>query len=86
MEFVGFGDRRLIALFGAGATTVILACVASIIAYSDSVVRLADTWQFYFRCSILVIVLLIALWFQFNPEYIRRREFEEDIRQNESSK
>jgi hypothetical protein len=79
-------DRRLIALFGAGATTVILACVASIIAYSDSVVRLADTWQFYFRCSILVVVLLIALWFQFNPEYIRRREFEEDIRQNESSK
>ena len=78
-------DRRLIALFGAGATAAILACAASIIAFSDSVVRLADTWQFYFRCSILIFVLLIALWFQFNPEYIRRREFEEDIRQNENS-
>jgi hypothetical protein len=77
-------NRRKISLLGGAVTAAIVICGAAIVNFSDATVRLAESWQFYVRFCIVVFIVLTALWFQFNPEYIHRRDIEKDMNQTQS--
>lgn len=72
-------QRLALTVIGGAVVAAIVATATAIVKYGDDVARMTETWQFYVRFSILVFTLLAALWFQFNPNYIRRRENDADI-------
>jgi hypothetical protein len=59
-----------IALFWSGAVAVYL--------FPDAVARLAEQWQTFIGIAILLILVLLGLWYQFDPAIVRFNDFRND--------
>lgn len=68
--------RRLALCFlSIAAIATIIAGAVMVYHFSDSIARLTDLWQFYVGISIPSILLMAALWYQFDPAIVRFNDF-----------
>jgi len=74
--------RRITAtLLGSLVTAFILVCGWAITRYGAEIANLASEWYVPVGFSIPVIILLYALWSQFDPTVVRFNDFRKDIEQ-----
>jgi hypothetical protein len=45
--------------------------------YQQQICQLVDFWQFWLVVSLLGSIILIALWYQYDPAIVRLRDFEQ---------
>ena len=71
--------RRLaLSLLGSAAVALLVATAVAVIWFNYIIAVLTEELSFYLITSIIVIAILIALWFQFDPAFVRRRDFEKE--------
>jgi uncharacterized membrane protein YbhN (UPF0104 family) len=66
-------------LLGSLATVVVCLIVSGTLlfyAYYATISRLAGYWQFWLAASLLASLMLIALWYQFDPAIVRFKDFQ----------
>jgi hypothetical protein len=68
--------RLTLSLFGLLVVFVIGACAVTVTWYNQLASQLVDFWQFWLVVSLLGSIILIALWYKFDPAIVRLRDFE----------
>jgi len=68
--------RRMLTFFGGLVVCVIGACAVAVTKYNQQISQLVDFWQFWLVVSLLGSIMLIALWYQYDPAIVRLRDFE----------
>jgi hypothetical protein len=66
--------RLVLALLGSAATILILSVAISVLWFAEPVARLSENWQAFVGVAILAIIILFALWYQFDPAVVRRKD------------
>jgi hypothetical protein len=72
--------RRLVLGFlGASAVATIVLGAFAVFRFSADIAQLTDLWQFYVGVSIPSIVIMLALWYQFDPSVVHFNDFKKEI-------
>ena len=72
--------RRLaLAFYGALMTAAALFGAFAVYRFHEQVVQLAGYWQFYVVIAVPSILLLLSLWYLFDPSAVRFKDFQKDI-------
>jgi len=75
-----YKHRRLKSgLIGCVAVMLIVLCGIGLILFNKVVAPLTERWEFYVGVSIPVSMILLALWYQFDPVNIRFNDFRREI-------
>jgi hypothetical protein len=70
-------QRHMLTFFGGLVVCVIGAWAVAVTKYHQQISQVVDFWQFWLVISLLGSVMLIALWYQYDPAIVRRRDFEQ---------
>jgi hypothetical protein len=70
--------RVALGLLGAAAVAVIVAGAFAVFRYGADIAPLLG-WTFYIGISIPAIIVLLALWYQFDPSIVHFNDFKEEI-------
>lgn len=73
--------RRLLLGF-LGTTVVCLFCALALVVYlfHEKLAEFANYWQFWLVVSLLIGLVLIVLWYQYDPAIVRFKDFQETRR------
>jgi TIR domain len=71
--------RLVLGLLGAFAVATILFASFAVFRFSADIAPLTELWQFYVGVSIPSIVIMLALWYQFDPSVVHFNDFKKDI-------
>jgi hypothetical protein len=66
--------RMLLGFLGTLAVCVISGCAVAAARYHRTLSQLTDYWQFWLAVSLLACLMLIALWYQYDPAIVRFRD------------
>ena len=69
--------RTATSLLAAAALIAICLSAFVVIRFGESIAILTEHWQFYVAVAIPMIVILVALWWQFDPEVMQLNDFKE---------
>jgi len=72
--------RLLLGFLGTALVCAIAVCSVAIAKYHETIAQLVEFWQFWVAASLLISVMLIALWYQYDPALVRFRDFQERLR------
>jgi hypothetical protein len=75
---VRYGRLTLCLLAGAAVAAILLGAF-TVYKYSSDIAVLTELWQFYVGISIPAIVILMALWYLFDPSMVHMRDFRREI-------
>jgi hypothetical protein len=70
-------QRHMLTFFGGLVVSVIVAWAVAVMKYHEQISRLVDFWQFWLVGSLLGSIVLLALWYQYDPAVVRLRDFEQ---------
>ena len=71
--------RLLLGFLATIAVTLVAGCAAAVLAFPEAVARVTDIWQFWVAAAIPISIMLLALWYQFDPAIVRFNDFRRDI-------
>ena len=71
--------RLSIGLLGGAAVMLIVLCGVALILFNKEVAALTEPWDFYVGVSIPTSMMLLALWYRFDPAVVRFNDFRKDI-------
>ena len=72
--------RLMLGLIATIITSLLSVSIAAIYFYHGIILRLTDYWQFWLAISLLLTLVLIALWYLYDPAIVRFRDFQETAR------
>jgi len=72
--------RLLLGFIGTVAVALLALAAVAVVQYRGVMSQLTDSWQFWVTVSILISLLLIALWYQYDPAIVRRRDFQASLK------
>jgi hypothetical protein len=73
--------RLLLGFIGTVAVCLIVACTLAVYRYHQTISQLCDYWQFWLAISLLGSLMLVALWYQYDPAIVRFKDFQEGGRE-----
>jgi hypothetical protein len=71
--------RLVLGLLSAAAVATIILGAFAVFRFSADIAQLTDLWQFYVGLSIPSIVIMVALWYQFDPSVVHFNDFKKEI-------
>lgn len=72
--------RTALALYSAFMAAAALSCAFAVYHFHEQVALLAGYWQFYLVVAIPSIMMLLSLWYLFDPSAVRFRDFQSVVR------
>jgi TIR domain len=69
--------RMLLGFVGTLAVCLISGCAVAAALYHQTLSQLTDYWQFWLAVSLLAYLMLIALWYQYDPAIVRFRDLQD---------
>jgi hypothetical protein len=73
--------RLALALLGATAVSMIVVGAWAIFHFRTEVVHFAVSWEYYAGFSIPIMMMLLGLWYLFDPAMVRLKDFRKEIEQ-----
>jgi hypothetical protein len=70
--------RIALSILGGAAIALFLSGAVAVYLFPDAVASLAEQWQTFIGIAILVILILLGLWYQFDPAIVRFNDFRND--------
>lgn len=71
--------RRMLAVWGLLAVGMMLLAAFAVFRFGADLAHVTGSWQFYVAIAIPSIVIMLALWYQFDPSVVRFRDFKHQI-------
>jgi hypothetical protein len=71
--------RLVLGLLSAATVATIILGAFAVFRFSADIAQLTDLWQFYVGISIPSIVVMLALWYQFDPSVVHFNDFKKEI-------
>lgn len=76
--------RLLLGFLGSCAVLLIVTITLLVYKYYQTISGLTDYWQFWLANSLLLILVLIWLWYQYAPFFVRLKDFLDDKKQRDN--
>jgi hypothetical protein len=71
--------RRVLAFWGLLAVVTIALAAFAVFRFGANLAQVTASWQFYVAIAIPSIVIMLALWYQFDPSVVRFKDFKREI-------
>jgi hypothetical protein len=71
--------RTALSLLGTAFILLIIVSAFAVARFAANVAQLAEVWQFYIAIAIPTIVVFGALWWQFDPAFVRLKDFRRTV-------
>jgi TIR domain len=71
--------RTALSLLGTAFILLITVSAFAVARFAANVAQLAELWQFYIAIAIPTIVIFSALWWQFDPSFVRLKDFRRTV-------
>jgi uncharacterized membrane protein len=70
--------RVALSILGAAAIAIFLSGTVGVFVFPDVAASLAENWQTFVGIAILVMLILLGLWYQFDPAIVHFNDFRRD--------
>jgi hypothetical protein len=72
--------RLMLGVIGTTAVSSFCGLALTVFLFHKKIAELADFWQFWLAVSLLISLVLILLWYQYDPAIVRFKDFQEIVR------